>query len=248
MLFHSFIVFLQLKITNQLLAVAPRETTFLPKKSFAQMPSTKFKKTSHYLQERKNFSVADLLSRSFFLEQLQLIHVKQKQLPPQVLFATLTHDDQIKLKSVQYLVKRETALPSLEDDCHPGLAHFGKDQFPIGNHNEGKNMLLNHWIPFVLMLYSQSKFHLKNQSGKMLKHHLKNFCLILIIRIRLGVENPKTKLPTELFFLYFMKLIIKKKTTFSLKNIPCTSEKSNDSADEKLQQKTIHQRNPSVME
>ena len=43
---------------------------------------------------------------------------------------------------MQYLVKRETALPSLEDDCHPGLAHFGKDQFPIGNHNEGEKKVI----------------------------------------------------------------------------------------------------------
>ena len=72
-----------------------------------------------------------MLSRSFFLEQLQLIDLKQKHLPPQVLFAKLTHDDRIKLKPVQYLVKRETALPSLNDDCHPCLAHFGNHQFPI---------------------------------------------------------------------------------------------------------------------
>ena len=68
--------------------------------------------------------------------------MKHKQLPPQVLFATLTHDDQIKLKPVHYLVKDETVLPSLEDDCHPGLAHFGKDQFPIGNHNEGEKKIV----------------------------------------------------------------------------------------------------------
>ena len=64
---------------------------------------------------------------------------------------------------------------------------------------------------------------------------------MLIIRIRLGVENRKTKFPNELIFLYFIKLIIKKKS--SLKNNPCTSETSNDSADEKLQLKTIHQTN-----
>ena len=93
-------------------------------------------KTSHYLYERKNFSVVDLLSRSFSLEQLQLSHVKHKQLPPQVLFATLTHDYQIKLKPVQYLVKRETALPSLKDDCQLSLALFGKYQFPIRNDKE----------------------------------------------------------------------------------------------------------------
>ena len=90
----------------------------------------------HHLHERKKFSVADLLGPSFFLEQLQLIHVKQKQLLPQDLFAKWTHDDQIKLKPVQCLGKRETALPQPKDECHPCLAHFGNHQFPIRNDKE----------------------------------------------------------------------------------------------------------------
>ena len=81
----------------------------------------------------------------------------------------------------------------------------------------------------------------------MLKHYLK-FFLLLIIRIRLGEDNNKTKFPTELIRLLFIKLIREKKTTTSLKNIPCTSENCKDSDDEKLQLKTIHQTNPSVME
>ena len=48
-----------------------------PKKKFAQMQSTKSLKTSHYIHDRKKISVADLLSRSFFQEQLQLNHVKE---------------------------------------------------------------------------------------------------------------------------------------------------------------------------
>ena len=71
--------------------------------------------------------VAGKLSCSFFQEELQLNHVKHKQLPPQVLFATLTHDDQMKLKLVHYLVEHETVRPSLKDECYPGLAHFGND-------------------------------------------------------------------------------------------------------------------------
>ena len=66
--------------------------------------------------------------------------------------------------------------------------------------------------------------------------------------MRLGVENRNTKPPTELIFFYILKLIIKKKTTTSLKTNPCTSENCNDSADEKLQLKTAHQTNPSVVE
>ena len=44
-----------------------------------------------------------MLIRSFIQEELQLNHVKQKQLPPRVLFATLTHDDQINFKPVHCL-------------------------------------------------------------------------------------------------------------------------------------------------
>ena len=79
-----------------------------------------------------------MLSRSFIQEELQLNHVKHKQLPPRVHFATLTHDDQIKFKPVNCLVKHETVLPSLKDDCHSGLAHFGNDQILIGIDNEGE--------------------------------------------------------------------------------------------------------------
>ena len=48
----------------------------------------------------------------------------------------MTHYDQIKLKPVQYLVKRETALPPLKDDCHSCLAFLGNHQFPIRKDKE----------------------------------------------------------------------------------------------------------------
>ena len=54
----------------------------------------------------------------------------------------MTHDDQIKKKPVNCLFKHETVLPSLKNDCHWGLAHFGKDQFPIRIDKEGEKMLL----------------------------------------------------------------------------------------------------------
>ena len=48
-----------------------------PKINFCTNAIDQSLKTSHYLHERKNFSVADLSSRSFFQEQLQLNHVKE---------------------------------------------------------------------------------------------------------------------------------------------------------------------------
>ena len=141
-----------------------------------------------------------MLSRPFFQEALQLNHVKHKQVPPQVVFATLTHDDRMKLKPVHYLVKHETVRLSLKDDCYPGLAHFGNDQFPLVMIMKEKKMLLKHWIPFRLMVYVQSKFHLKNQSRKTLKRYFNNFFLIVLLRIRLGVENHETVFPSELIW------------------------------------------------
>ena len=40
------------------------------------------------------------------------------------------------------LVKQETVLPSLKDDCHPGLAHFPNDHFPFGNDNEVEKIVV----------------------------------------------------------------------------------------------------------
>ena len=48
-----------------------------PKNYFCTNATDKILKTSHYLHERKNFSVADLLSPSLFQEQLRLNHVKE---------------------------------------------------------------------------------------------------------------------------------------------------------------------------
>ena len=83
-----------------------------------------------------------MLSRFLFQEELQLNQVKHKQLPRQVLFATQTQDDQLKLKPVHYLSKIETVLPSLKNDCHPSLAHSGNDQFPSRDNNEGEKIVI----------------------------------------------------------------------------------------------------------
>ena len=53
----------------------------------------------------------------------------------------MTHDDEIKLKSVQWLFKHETVLPSLKDDCHPDPAHFGDHQFPVRRKVVEKNVV-----------------------------------------------------------------------------------------------------------
>ena len=93
----------------------------------SQFQLTKCRNLRIFYQERKNFSVADKLSQSLTQKELKLNHFKHKQLPPQILFATTTHDNQ--KKPVHYPVGHETALLSQKDDCHPFLADFGTDQF-----------------------------------------------------------------------------------------------------------------------
>ena len=48
----------------------------------------------------------------------------------------------MKLKPVHYLLKHETVYLSLKDDCYPGLAHSGNDQFPFSNENEGEKIVI----------------------------------------------------------------------------------------------------------
>ena len=50
------------------------------------MQLTKFSKPKNIHTPGKNFSVADLLSRSFTKEELQIDQLKHKHLPPQIDF------------------------------------------------------------------------------------------------------------------------------------------------------------------
>ena len=71
---------------------------------------------------------------------------------------------------------------------------------------------------------------------------------MVILRIRLGVEDRKKKIHDRIDLSLVHKVDYEEKTTTSLKNFLCISEKSNDSDDEELQLKTIHQINQFVME
>ena len=68
------------------------------------MQLTKFSKLKTIHTPGKNLTVADMLSRTFTKEQLQIHQLKQKQLPPQINFSIMKDG---KLKPVHYLVKHE---------------------------------------------------------------------------------------------------------------------------------------------
>ena len=68
------------------------------------MQLTKFSKLKIIHTPGKNLTVADMLSRTFTKEQLQLHQLRHKQLPTQIDFSIMK-DNQ--LKPVHYLVKHE---------------------------------------------------------------------------------------------------------------------------------------------
>ena len=70
----------------------------------AQMQLTKFSKLKIIYTPGKNLTVADMLSRTFTKEHLQIHQLRHKQLTPQIDFSILK-DNQ--LHPVHYLVKHE---------------------------------------------------------------------------------------------------------------------------------------------
>ena len=70
----------------------------------AQMQLTKFSKLKIIHTPGKNLTVAEMLSRSFTKEQLQIHHLRHKQLPPQIDFSIMKDNQP---KPVHYLVKHE---------------------------------------------------------------------------------------------------------------------------------------------
>ena len=72
----------------------------------------------------------------------------------------------MKLKLVHYLVEHETVLPSLKDDCHPGLAQFGKDRFPNCDDNEGEKNVNKTLDSFSFDALHPIQVPIKNQSRK----------------------------------------------------------------------------------
>ena len=103
----------------------------------AQMQFTKFSKLKIIHTLGKNLSVADLLSRSFTKEELQINQLKYKHLPPHIAFTILQNN---KLKPVHYLIKHEEVLPHQKHDSHPILADYGTDHFSLRINDKGNDI------------------------------------------------------------------------------------------------------------
>ena len=103
------------------------------------MQLTKFSKLKIIHTPGKNFSVADMLSRSSTKAELQLNQLKHKQLQQQIDFTLLQNGT---LKPVHYLIKHEEILPHQKHDSHPILADYGADQFSIRINDKGNNIFV----------------------------------------------------------------------------------------------------------
>ena len=93
------------------------------------MQLIKFPDLRNILRKGEDLSIAEMWGGFVTQKSLQLSQQKNKQIPPQIRIATVTHDNQI--KPVHYLIKHETVILSQKDESHPILAGFGKDQFSI---------------------------------------------------------------------------------------------------------------------
>ena len=146
------------------------------------------------------------------------------------------------------LFKQETVLRSLKHDCHPGLAHFRIDQFPIGNDNEGEKNVIETLEPFSVDAVQPIQAPFKKPIPRNAKTLIQQFFSGADNKDPVGRRKPQDNMPYRTDLVLVHKVDYEKRTTTSLKNIPCTSGKCNDSEDGKLQLKTIHQTNPSVRE
>ena len=101
------------------------------------MQLTNFSKLKIIHTPGKNLTVADMLSRFFTIEQLQIHQLRHKQLPPQIKFSIMK-DDQ--LKPVHYVVKHEEMKYNQKNDCCPILADNGEDQISVRINNNGEDI------------------------------------------------------------------------------------------------------------
>ena len=114
-----------------------KKTNLSPRFYRAQMQLTKFSKLKIIHTPGKNLTVADMLSRTFTKEQLQIHQLRHKQLPPQI-NSSIMKDNQ--LKPVHYFVKHEEIKYNQKNGCHPILADYGEDQFSFRINNKGEDI------------------------------------------------------------------------------------------------------------
>ena len=160
----------------------------------------------------------------------------------------MTHDDEIKLEPVQYLVKRETALPSLKDGCHLSLALFGNHHFPTRKDKKVEKDVVKTLETFLFDAVQPIQVPVKKPITRKAKTLNKLFFSKTDNENPVGRRKSRNNIPYRTDLVLVQKVDYEEKTTTSLINNLCTSEIPNDSEGKRLQLKTIHQTNRSVME
>ena len=130
-----------------------------------------------------------MLSRTFNKEQLQIHQLKHKQLPPQINFSIMKHDQ---LKPVHCLVKHEEITYNQKNDCNLLLDDYGEDQFSIRINNKGEDI---HRKTLDLFSFQSIVQFESKDLQKMKQNHF---------------YNNQLSLSTLIFLVMKMKLIIHK--------------------------------------
>ena len=146
------------------------------------MQLTKFSKRKIIHTPGKNLTAADMLSRTFTKEQLQVYQLRHKQLPPQI-DLSIMKDNQ--LKPVHYLVKHEEIKYNQKNDCHPILADYGDDRFSIRINNKGEDIHIKPLDSFSFQSFVpfESKYKNLQKTKQNLSYKNRQFLMILIFSV-----------------------------------------------------------------
>ena len=126
----------------------------------------------------------------------------------------------MKLKLVYYLVEHETVLPSLKDDCHPALADFRHDQFPIRNDNEKEKNVIKTLDSFSFDAVQPIQVPIKKTFPKNAILLIQRFFPDTDNEDPVGKRKPQDKIPYRSDLSLVNKVDYEEKTTTSLKIIP----------------------------
>ena len=124
----------------------------------------------------------------------------------------------------------------------------GNHQFPIRNDKEVEKNAVKTLESFLFQALQPIQVPVKKPITKNAKKLIKLFFSNTDNEDPVGRRKSQNNIPYRTDLVLVHKVDFEEKTTAPLVNNLCTSEISNDSEGEKLQLKTIHQTNPSVME
>ena len=147
----------------------------------AQMQLTKVSELKIIRTSGKTLSVADMFSRSFTKNELQLNQLKHKQLPLKIDFAILQNNS---LTPVHYLIQHEKILPHHKHDSHPIFADYGTDQFSISINDKGNDIIVKLLDSFLFKSITPVQNKYKTPARNVTNPYINNpYSLILLMSL-----------------------------------------------------------------